>query len=311
MNEPQTSRPFRERFLDGYDRSQLQKEVQRVKPKRQLSGFRKRAASWGLGATLALGGLGIPLKMGNFSQHANNQQKDKAEATAPHSAPPDAAQGIAGDLNAATQIANQVASGVQGAVSTVADTAAAAPAAVAQAPQAVAQAASVATTAAADVATQSVEKAKEAFFAREVPFGQVIYHEAKKNDLPPELVAAVAHTESKFVPTARSNRGAIGLMQLVPKTGRWLGARNLADPVQNIQAGAKYLKYLSDRFGGDNQKAIAAYNAGEGNVRRFGGVPPFKETRNYVKRVASFQQDLSQQFAGAAADSGQRSAVGD
>lgn len=303
MNEPQTSRPFRERFLDGYDRSQLQKEVQRVKPKRQLSGFRKRAASWGLGATLALGGLGIPLKMSNLGQHANNQQKDKAEATTPQSAPPDATPGIAGDLNAATQIANQVASGVQGAVSTVADTAAAAPAAVAQAPQAVAQAASAATTAAANVATQSVEQAKEAFFAREVPFGQVIYHEAKKNDLPPELVAAVAHTESKFVPTARSNRGAVGLMQLVPKTGRWLGARNLADPVQNIQAGAKYLKYLSDRFGGDNQKAIAAYNAGEGNVRRFGGVPPFKETRNYVKRVASFQQDLSQQFQGAVADS--------
>src|SRR5207248_11783644 len=226
--------------------------------------------------------------------------KDKAETTAPQSTPPDATPGVANDLNAASQIANQVASGVQGAVSTVADTAAAAPAAVAQAPQAVAQAASAATTAATDVATKSVEQAKEAFFAREVPFGQIIYHEAKKNDLPPELVAAVAHTESKFVPTARSNRGAVGLMQLVPKTGRWLGARNLSDPVQNIQAGAKYLKYLSDRFGGDNQKAIAAYNAGEGNVRRFGGVPPFKETRNYVKRVANFQQDLSQQFQGAA-----------
>jgi soluble lytic murein transglycosylase-like protein len=309
MNEPQTSRPFRERFLDGYDRSQLQKEVQRVQPKRQLSGFRKRAASWGLGATLALGGLGIPLKMSNLGQHANNQQKDKAEATAPMSAPPDtaapadASQGIASDLNAATQIANQVASGVQGAVSTVADTAAAAPAVMAQAPKAVAEAASAATTAATNVAAQSAEAAKEAFFAREVPFGQIIYHEAKKNDLPPELVAAVAHTESKFVPTARSNRGAVGLMQLVPKTGRWLGARNLADPVQNIQAGAKYLRYLSDRFGGDNQKAIAAYNAGEGNVRRFGGVPPFKETRNYVKKVASFQQDLAQQFQGAAADS--------
>jgi soluble lytic murein transglycosylase-like protein len=308
MNEPQTSRPFRERFLDGFDRSQLQREVERVKPKRQLSGFRKRAASWGLGATLALGGLGIPMKMGAF-QHADHQQKDKAEATAPVSAPPDtnapanAAPGIAGDLSAASQIANQVASGVQGAVSTVADTAAAAPAVVAQAPQAVAHAASEATAAATNVAAQSVETAKEAFFSREVPFGQIIYHEAKKNDLPPELVAAVAHTESKFVPTAHSNRGAVGLMQLVPRTGRWLGANNLNDPAQNISAGAKYLKYLTDRFGGDSQKAIAAYNAGEGNVRRFGGVPPFKETRNYVKRVSSFQQDLAQQFQGAAADS--------
>lgn len=295
MSAPETNRPFRERFLDGYDRSELQKEVQKVKPKRQLSGFRKRAASWGLGATLALGGLGIPLKMGNFSQHAA-PKKDTAERTAPQSAPPaDATPGIASDLSAAGQIADQVASGVQGAVSTVADTAKAAPAAVVQAPQVVANAAVT-------VATKSVEAAKEAFFAREVPFGQVIYSEAKKNDLPPELVAAVAHTESKFVPTARSNRGAIGLMQLVPKTGRWLGASNLTDPVQNIQAGAKYLKYLSDRFGGDNQKAIAAYNAGEGNVRRFGGVPPFKETRNYVQRVANFQQDLSQQFAGAVAE---------
>jgi soluble lytic murein transglycosylase-like protein len=286
MTAPQTPRPFRERFLDGYDRSQLQKEVQRVEPKRGLSGFRKRAATWGLGATLALGGMGIPLKMGSFLKASHG-----GENAAPQPAPPaDAEPEIAHDLNTANQIANQVASGVQGAVSTVANTAAAAPAAVAQAPAAVARAA-------ADVATKSVEEAKEAFFAREVPFGQIIYHEAKKNDLPPELVAAVVHTESKFVPTALSTRGAVGLMQLVPRTGRWLGAQNLTDPAQNIMAGAKYLRYLSDRFGGDNQKAIAAYNAGEGNVRRFGGVPPFRETRNYVQRVAGFQRDLAQQFA--------------
>jgi len=293
MTIPKTSRPFRERFLDGFDRSELQKEVQRVKPKRGLSGFRKRAASWGLGATLALGGLGIPLKMGHSAGHAEPQPPQPAA---------DASPGIANDLSAAGQIANQVATGVQGAVSTVADTAQAAPAAVAQAPQVVADAAKAATDAATDVAGKSVEAAKEAFFAREVPFGQIIYHEAKKNDLPPELVAAVAHTESKFVPTARSNRGAVGLMQLVPKTGRWLGASKLTDPTQNITAGAKYLKYLTDRFDGNTQKAIAAYNAGEGNVRRFGGVPPFRETRNYVKKVADFQQDLAQQFQGAMAE---------
>ena len=287
MPGPKTTRPFRERFLDGYDRSELQKEVQKVKPKRGLNGFRKRAASWGLGATLALGGLGIPLKLGH---------KSAAEHTVPQPPPPpDTATGIANDLSAANQIASQVASGVQGAVSTVADTAAAAPAAVAQAPRAVADVAT-------NVAAKSVEAAKEAFFAREVPFGQIIYSEAKKNDLPPELVAAVVHTESKFVPTARSQRGAVGLMQLVPRTGRWLGAQNLTDPAQNISAGAKYLKYLSDRFDGDNQKVIAAYNAGEGNVRRFRGVPPFKETRNYVQRVADFQQDLAQQLSGALAD---------
>src|SRR5947207_2201233 len=137
MDEPRTSRPFRERFLDGFDRSQLQTEVQRVKPKRRLSGFRKKAASWGLGATLALGGLGIPLKMGSFHQ--------KAESTPPRPATPDTTTNIASDLNAASKIAQQVASGVQGAVSTVADTAVAAPAAIA--------------STAADVATKSAEAA--------------------------------------------------------------------------------------------------------------------------------------------------------
>ena len=76
----------------------------------------------------------------------------------------------------------------------------------------------------------------------------------------------------------------------------------LNDPVQNIMAGAKYLRYLTDRFGGDQQKAIAAYNAGEGAVRRFGGVPPYRETRNYVLRVRSFQQDLGSQLQNQVAD---------
>jgi len=136
------------------------------------------------------------------------------------------------------------------------------------------------------------DEVRRAFFQTQVPFGSIIFNEAKKNNLPPELVAAVVHTESKFVPTARSGAGAIGLMQLVPRTGRWLGAQNLTDPSQNIMAGAKYLRYLVDRFNGNTQKAIAAYNAGEGNVRRFNGVPPFRETRNYVTRVQDFQRDL-------------------
>ena len=142
------------------------------------------------------------------------------------------------------------------------------------------------------------DQVKEHFFKTQVPFGSIIYSEAKKNNISPELVAAVAHTESKFTPTARSNRGAIGLMQLVPRTGRTFGARDLMNPVDNITAGAKYLRYLTDRFNGDQQKVIAAYNAGEGNVRRFGGVPPFRETRNYVARVRNFQQDLGDQLRG-------------
>jgi soluble lytic murein transglycosylase-like protein len=145
------------------------------------------------------------------------------------------------------------------------------------------------------------DQVREQFFKTKVPFGSIIYSEAKKNNISPELVAAVAHTESKFKPTARSAAGAVGLMQLVPRTGRWLGARDLTNPADNIMAGAKYLRYLTDRFNGDQQKVIAAYNAGEGNVRRFNGVPPFRETRNYVQRVNSFRQDLGDQLQGHAA----------
>lgn len=290
MTEPKTSRPFQERFLDGFDRSQLRQEVQKVKP-RKLSGLRRKYAGWALGASLALGGIGIPMKMGNMLQSAEANARrapQPIEQPVQPATQADAGAQISGDLATAKQIADQVAggitSGVTGAVQDVAKTVTAAPAQVAQAPTAIANVA---------------EQVKQQFFKKEVPFGGIIYDEAKKNDLPPELVAAVVHTESKFVPTARSNRGAVGLMQLVPKTGRWLGANNLNDPAQNIQAGAKYLRYLTDRFSGDQQKAIAAYNAGEGNVRRFHGVPPFKETRNYVQRVRSFQQDLGARVDGA------------
>jgi soluble lytic murein transglycosylase-like protein len=284
MNELKTSRPFQERFLDGFDRSELRNEVQKVKPRR-LSGLRRKYAGWALGASLALGGIGIPLKVSNLLQSADAKAHANPEATVekPVPDPPDTKAQIANDLATAKQIADQVSGGVTGAVNDVATTVASAPAQVAQAPQAIANVA---------------EQVKQRFFQKEVPFGGIIYDEAKKNDLPPELVAAVVHTESKFVPTAHSSRGAVGLMQLVPTTGRWLGASNLNDPAQNIQAGAKYLRYLTDRFSGDQQKAIAAYNAGEGNVRRFNGVPPFKETRNYIQRVRSFQHDLGARAEG-------------
>jgi len=291
MTVPKTTRPFRERFLDGYDRHKLEQEVRKVKPRGFMSSVRKRAAGWGLGAAMALGGIGVPLKVGSMLQHA--QPHRGSSTTAEQEAPPTEEEqkaGIAADLQTAHQIASEVTEGVSGAVREVAKTAAEAPKVVAEAPAAVAQAATA-------VTKGVTEGAREAFFAREIPFGAIIYHEAKKNDLPPELLAAVAHTESQFVPTARSNRGAVGLMQLVPRTGRWLGATNLTNPTENISAGAKYLRYLTDRFGGDHMKAVAAYNAGEGNVRRFGGVPPFRETRNYVAKVRNFQQDLGNQIA--------------
>lgn len=280
MPELKTSRPFQERFLDGYDRSQLRQEVQKVKPKRFM-GLRKKYATWALGGALALGGLGVPLKMATTAPSTAHVKPPRPE---PPQAPSQQSD-IQKDLNTAQQIANQVTGGVTGAVQTVAQTAAQAPVAIAQTvEQAPKQVANIA------------EQAKADFFRTQVPFGSLIYSEAKKNDLPPELVAAIAHAESKFQPTARSGAGAIGLMQLVPRTGRWLGANNLADPAQNVMAGAKYLKYLTDRFNGDTTRAIAAYNAGEGAVRRFGGIPPFRETRNYVQRVRSFQQDLGSQL---------------
>ncbi len=283
MAELKTSRPFQERFLDGFDRSQLRQEVLKVNPSKWSSSLRRKYASWALGGALALGGIGVPLKVGNML-HSADARREPADTT-----------DIAGDIQTAKNIADQVAGGVTGAVKTVATTAATAPAQVAQrmandmvqAPSTVVKAA---------------ETVREAFFQKEVPFGSIIYSEARKNDLPPELVAAVVHTESKFIPTARSQAGAVGLMQLVPKTGHWLGAKDLTNPTQNIQAGAKYLRYLTNRFGGDTQKAIAAYNAGEGNVRRFGGVPPFKETRQYVQRVSSFQQDLGARLVSHIAD---------
>ncbi|HYC59971.1 MAG TPA: lytic transglycosylase domain-containing protein [Thermoanaerobaculia bacterium] len=123
------------------------------------------------------------------------------------------------------------------------------------------------------------------FFAEEIPYGDLIYKKAKKYDVDPALVAAVIEQESRFKPRARSHVGARGLMQLMPRTGRWMGARDLYDPEQNVDAGVKYIKYLDKRFNGDLKKIIAAYNGGEGNVKRYKGIPPFRETRQYVKKV--------------------------
>jgi len=280
MDQPKTSRPFEQRFLDGYGRSELRQEVQRVKPRR-FGGLRKKYATWALGASLAFGGLGVPMKM---IHDAESTGKAPAANTAPAPERPQP-EVIQSDLQQAQSIAQRVAGGVttgMQAVTTGIQQAATAPVqAIEQAPEKMA------------VITDAI---RQQFFAKEVPFGSVIYSEAKKNNLPPELVAAVVHTESKFVPTARSGAGAVGLMQLVPRTGHWLGASNLTDPAQNIMAGAKYLRYLVDRFDGNTTKAVAAYNAGEGNVRRFGGVPPFRETRNYVNRVQDFQRDLGTQL---------------
>src|SRR5262249_27342958 len=134
------------------------------------------------------------------------------------------------------------------------------------------------------------------FFANAVPFGDLIHEKAQKYDVDPALVAAVVETESRFHPQAQSPVGARGLMQLMPRTGQWMGATNLYDPEQNAEAGVRYLKYLQDRFDGNLNKAIAAYNGGEGNVERYGGIPPFQETRSYVRKVLDRYQERQRQL---------------
>ena len=125
---------------------------------------------------------------------------------------------------------------------------------------------------------------KEEYFSMHVPYGEIIFREARRNDLSPELVAAMVHTESDFRPTLVSHKTAQGLMQIVPSTAALLGVDDPFDPEKNIAAGTRYYRYLLNRFN-DETMALAAYNAGEGNVARYGGIPPFAETRDYISKV--------------------------
>ena len=130
------------------------------------------------------------------------------------------------------------------------------------------------------------------------PYGAEITAAAKANGLDPALLAGLIKQESGFNPNAGSGAGARGLTQLMPGTAAGLGVSNVLDPVQSINGGAKYLKQQLDAFGGDVTKALAAYNAGPGAVQRFGGVPPYSETQNYVRIVqanaASFRSAPSE-----------------
>ncbi|ENV11414.1 hypothetical protein F966_00197 [Acinetobacter higginsii] len=134
-------------------------------------------------------------------------------------------------------------------------------------------------------------------------FDPLIRQAAQQHGVSEGLIKAVMHTESGFNINARSPVGAQGLMQLMPATARRFNVNNAYDPQQNIFAGAKYLSWLLKRFNGNTQLAIAAYNAGEGNVDKYGGIPPFRETQDYVRRVTSRYQNLYASSIGSSSSS--------
>lgn len=125
-----------------------------------------------------------------------------------------------------------------------------------------------------------------------------IAQSAHKYGVPVSLVCGIMLQESGGNPKAKSYCGATGLMQLMPATARRMGVTNIWDPAQNIEGGTKYLRYLMDNFHGNPQKVIAGYNAGEGNVQKYGGVPPFAETQHYVPSVMSFAQSVNSILSG-------------
>jgi hypothetical protein len=117
----------------------------------------------------------------------------------------------------------------------------------------------------------------------EIPSEQIEGFEPAPNEA--SSVASVVKAESGFIPTAVSPKGALGLMQLMPRTAAWLGVENVLDPAANVEGGTKYLRQLLDQYDGDALKALAAYNAGPQRVEQYGGVPPFPETRAYITRI--------------------------
>jgi Transglycosylase SLT domain len=119
------------------------------------------------------------------------------------------------------------------------------------------------------------------------PYSEIISAVSQAHGVDPVLVSALIQVESGYRPKARSRKGAMGLMQLMPSIAREYNVRNPFDPKANIEAGIKHLKSLIERFDQDLELVLAAYNAGEGAVKRFNGIPPYRETRTYVSRILS------------------------
>jgi soluble lytic murein transglycosylase-like protein len=137
----------------------------------------------------------------------------------------------------------------------------------------------------APVAVQAPAQQPEREEETQGPLDEAIDRIARQHDVDPKLVHSVIRVESNYNPYAISSKGALGLMQLVPGTARRFGVRDVFNPVQNIQGGVKYLRYLLNLHGGNLGLALASYNAGEGAVAQYGGIPPYRETQNYVYQV--------------------------
>jgi soluble lytic murein transglycosylase-like protein len=125
-------------------------------------------------------------------------------------------------------------------------------------------------------------------------YDRLIHEACGRHRVDPALVKAVIHAESLFDRFAVSNKGALGLMQLMPGTAQRFGVEDIYNPRENIEGGVRYLRFLTDRYGKHNMYLVlAAYNAGENAVARFGGIPPYPETRDYVRKVLSLRHQYS------------------
>jgi soluble lytic murein transglycosylase-like protein len=128
---------------------------------------------------------------------------------------------------------------------------------------------------------------------KETAFEPIILQAAQRYDIDAAMIKAIIMAESNFNPKAVSNKGAKGLMQLMPGTAEYLGVEDSFDPTHNIEGGVRYFKILLDRFQDDIKLALAAYNAGSRNVRKYGGVPPFRATQSYIDKVLKYYADFN------------------
>jgi soluble lytic murein transglycosylase-like protein len=155
------------------------------------------------------------------------------------------------------------------------------------------EAASAGAAASSDTVATAAAALEEQIVAADVPYGPLIAVTARRHGIPVALFTALVWHESGFNPKARSKAGARGLTQLMPATARELGVRKIYDPAQNLDGGARYLRAQLLRFRRVDW-ALAAYNAGPGAVRKHKGIPPYKETRRYVKRILELTETLTQ-----------------